>query len=94
MRLLIVVMDHQHKNDVRRVLSAKSYGATVLESTGGFLGRGSATMLMVVEDDKVDDAIDTIRQVASPLELEGDGGRRGVVGTNVFVVPVATYRKT
>lgn len=94
MRLLIVVMDHQHRTEVRRVLSEKSYGATVLESTGGFLGRGLATMLMVVDDDKVDDAIDTVRQVASPLEREGEGGRRAVVGTNVFVVPVETYRKT
>lgn len=93
MKLLVVVVDPHHRNDLRKTLAERSFGATLLESQGGFLGRGSSTVLMAVEDERVDEAIDAVRAAVHPVEREGEGGRKAIVGTSLFVCPMDRFEK-
>jgi len=92
-KLVVVVVDPHHRTELRRTLAERSFGATLVESQGGFLGRGSETVLMAVEDQRVDEAISVIRETVHPLEREGEGGRKAVVGTSVFVCPMERFEK-
>lgn len=93
MRLLVVVVDAQHRNILHKTLAEKEFGATVLESSGGFLRHGSATVLMAVEDDRVEEAMEAVRSAVKPVERVGEAGRKATVGTNVFVVPIDNFEK-
>ncbi len=63
MMLIIVVVQDQ---DVNRLLSAlmdKGYSATKLASTGGFLRQGNTTLLIGVEDDKLNEVTAIIKDI-------------------------------
>ncbi len=71
MKLIICIIQDKDKEKVSEALNKKGYRVTMLPSTGAFFRRGNATMMIGVEDDLVDDAIETIKTSASEPEETG-----------------------
>jgi uncharacterized protein YaaQ len=90
MKLVVGVLLHQDANQVIDALVAADYRATRINTAGGFLKRGNATLLVGVQDHQVRDAIRIIKESA-----HGSTGEGGVGGTGVvFVLPVVSHLRT
>lgn len=66
MKLLIAIVRSQDTDNVLKALVEGDFGVTHIASTGGFLRRGNATLMIATEEERVDTAIDVIRQSTSP----------------------------
>jgi uncharacterized protein YaaQ len=66
MKLIIAIVHHTDGEDVLRALTEAGFGVTRIASSGGFLRRGNATLLIGAEADKVAAAIDLIRERSAP----------------------------
>lgn len=76
MKLLLAIIRAQDTDEILTALTEADFGVTHIASTGGFLRRGNATLLVATEEDRVDGAIEVIREAASPPE---DNQRRATV---------------
>ena len=62
MKLIIVILDDQDADAVVTTLIERDFRVTRVASTGGFLRRGNTTLLIGLEEDKVDAALELIRE--------------------------------
>jgi len=62
MKLIIVILRDEDSEPVSQALISEGYRVTRIASTGGFLRRGSTTLMIGVEDNKVDEAIQVVRE--------------------------------
>ena len=60
MKLIIAVINHDDAQIVQQQLMQNGFFFTKLSTSGGFLRTGNTTILIGVEDDKVQNAIDLI----------------------------------
>jgi len=68
MKLVIAIVHERNKLDICDALTEEGYQYTVIASTGGFLKDGKSTLLIGVDENKVDDVISTIKKTASTRE--------------------------
>jgi uncharacterized protein YaaQ len=61
MKLIIVIIRDSDNEPVSQALVGENFRVTRVASTGGFLRRGSSTLMIGIEDDQVDHAIEIIR---------------------------------
>ncbi len=66
MRLIIAVVRDADSENILQALLKEGYRVTRISSTGGLLRRGNATLLLGVDDDKVETAIRMIRENSAP----------------------------
>lgn len=66
MKLIIAILKHEDTDNVTNALVAAQYRVTHIASTGGFLHRGSTTLMIGLNDEMVDEAIDIVRRVCAP----------------------------
>lgn len=66
MKLIIAIVHHTDGEDILRVLTGDGFSVTRIASSGGFLRRGNATLLIGVEADRVPAAIQLIREHTAP----------------------------
>jgi uncharacterized protein YaaQ len=85
MKLILTVMRDEDTEPVSHSLIQSGFRVTRIASTGGFLRRGQSTMIIGVEDEKVQQAIQVIRDHLSP-QAEPDMKR-----ATVFVLPIDAY---
>jgi len=83
LRLVIAVMDRRVSGEAIRGLAEAGYRVTRLASTGGFLNRGNATLLVGVEDEAVDDVLAILRRVGSEGHGRSGSGDPAVARTGV-----------
>ena len=62
MKLIIAIVQDEFSNQVIKSLMAEKYRTTKLSSTGGFLKSGNTTLLIGVEDEKVEEVIELIKE--------------------------------
>lgn len=86
MKLLIVILQDKDAGAVMERLIAEGYRVTRIASTGGFLRRGNATLLIGAEAAEVDGVIALLRQTCTPPE---PGQHRATV----FVVDAAHFEQ-
>jgi uncharacterized protein YaaQ len=87
MKLLIAILNDVDAEEVLRALVEHGFRATRIASTGGFLRRGSTTLLIGLESDRVNTAMQLIREACR--EPAQPGHRRATV----FVVDVARFEQ-
>ena len=106
MKLIIAVINPDDANDVVRSLSKHGFSSTRLSTTGGFLMAGNATVLIGVDEEKVQQVIDLIhkhshsRKQLIPTTAEVVGGylpnapvEVNVGGATIFVVDVERFEQ-
>ncbi len=87
MKLVVVVIQDVDTPRIMQALLQAGYRVTHVAATGGFMRRGLDTLMIGVEEEKVDDVIDIIRRHVS-TETESSL-RRGMV----FVLPVEHFER-
>ncbi|WP_167628402.1 cyclic-di-AMP receptor [Listeria valentina] len=106
MKLIFAIVQDQDSNRLSDALTENKFGATKLATTGGFLKAGNTTFLIGVEDDRVEDALDIIRDNCKAREqMMTPSASFGVTvdtyvpypievqvgGATVFVMPVESF---
>lgn len=106
MKMILAIVSNDDSSNVSRALTKARYSVTRLATTGGFLQSGNTTLLIGVEDDKVDDVIHIIsensrkrtKMVPSTASF-GSGVYAGmpvqvtVGGATIFVIDVERFEK-
>jgi len=87
MKMMLVILNDRDAESVLSELVEQEFRATRIASTGAFLRRGNTTLVIGLEQDKVDEALDIIRDRSA--EPEEPGQRRATV----FVLPVSNYEQ-
>ena len=87
MKMLIVVLRDEDAEEVLQALIDDSFGVTRISTTGGFFRRGNTTLIIGTEDDRVDEALEVIKEHAR--EPEDPMHRRATA----FVLDVADFKK-
>ena len=59
-KLVLAIVPADDAGGITDVLSHKEIGVTRINTVGGFLRKGNATLLIGVEDDRVGEAIDIV----------------------------------
>ena len=62
MKLIYAIVRYDNEDEVINALTKKRYSITKLATTGGFLRKGNTTLMIVTDDDKVEDVIETIKK--------------------------------
>jgi uncharacterized protein YaaQ len=71
MKLIIAILRDEDSDPISKILVEQEFRVTQVASTGGFLRRGSSTLMVGVDDDKVDNAIEIIRTNISGTDEPG-----------------------
>ena len=86
MKMIIAILHDDDVDAVVHALTAEDFRVTRVASTGGFFRKGSTTLFIGVENNRVDNAIQLMRkQVVSNESAE----KRATV----FVVPVDRFEQ-
>ena len=106
MKLIIAIVNHDDANAVTRALTQAGFSSPKLSTTGGFLMAGNATILIGVDEEKVQQVIDVIRDPSFsrkqmiPTTTEMSYGyypsmpvEVTVGGATVFVVDVERFER-
>jgi len=62
MKMILAVIDKDDSSDVMHNLIREGFSVTTLSTTGGFLRSGNVTILVGVDDDKIQDVIEVIKE--------------------------------
>jgi uncharacterized protein YaaQ len=85
MKLMIAIVNTEDYDKIARQLTEEEYRVTCVASTGGLFRRGSTTLLIGLEDEKINRAVEIIREKsASP---EGAGTHKAAI----FVLNIKEY---
>lgn len=86
MKLIIAILRDSDADSVTQALTHAQFRVTRVASTGGFLRRGTVTLLVGVEDQQVQAAIATMKQRTAPAS---GNEKRGTI----FVVPIEHFEQ-
>ena len=85
MKLILTIISDNDNEPVSQALIGKGFRVTRVASTGGFFHRGSSTLMIGLNDDKVDEAIQVIRVTVTP------SGEPGTPRATFFVLDVENF---
>jgi uncharacterized protein YaaQ len=88
MKMVIAIVPEKHSNEILDALIAAQYRATLISTTGGFLRRGNATLLIGVQDERADDVLQHIQGACEAISLKGNSEAPWAA---VFVLNVEQY---
>lgn len=106
MKLIIAIINSEDSHTVIEEITKAGFYSTKLSTTGGFLRTGNMTLLMGVDDDKVDSLLDILRENCrkreeiTPIIPSYDTGVMNAIpvkitvgGATVFVLDVEQFHK-
>ena len=104
MKLVFAIVNGEDSQAVAKALTKAGFFATKLASTGSFLSAGNTTFLLCVENDRVEEVIETIRKKSHrrkqfvPTSVPMHSGASFPVevevgGATVFVTDVERFEK-
>ncbi|HLE14740.1 MAG TPA: cyclic-di-AMP receptor [Anaerolineales bacterium] len=85
MKLIIAILRDEDSEPVSTAMIEAGFRATRIASTGGLLRRGSTTMMVGVEDDRIDEAMQVVRAHVSAA------AEPGMRRATLFVVKVDRF---
>lgn len=83
--MILAIIRDEDNELVSQGLVDAGFRVTRIASTGGFLRRGSSTLIIGVDDEKVDEAIQVLKNNTSPPE------EPGMKRVTIFVLNVANF---
>jgi uncharacterized protein YaaQ len=85
MKMIIAIIRDEDNETVTQALVAADFRVTRIASSGGFLRRGNSTLMIGVNDEKVDSAINLVKANTTPSD--DPAVRRGTL----FVLDVKDF---
>jgi uncharacterized protein YaaQ len=107
-KLVVAIVHNEDAGALVDALLERDYRATRLHSSGGFLKQSNATVILGVDDDRVEDVMSVIRatstartQIVNPMPPIMEPGEFfmpyplevEVGGATVFVLPVERFER-
>jgi uncharacterized protein YaaQ len=107
-KLVVAIVHNEDAGALVDALLEKEHRATRLHSSGGFLKQSNATIIVGVDDERVDEVIDIVRenctsrtQIVNPMPPIMEPGEFfmpyplevEVGGATVFVLPVERFER-
>ena len=89
-KLVIAIVQDRDAGKAVDGLIGRGFGATRINTAGGFLKRGNSTILTGVQDEETHDVIQILRDTCGQPTTDSSGNRTTGV---VFVLPVTTSFK-
>jgi uncharacterized protein YaaQ len=89
-KLVIAIVQDRHAGRAIDNLIESGFGATRINTAGGFLKRGNATILTGVDDAQTESVIQILRESCDTPEITTEGVRSTGI---VFVLPVLASMK-
>jgi len=86
MKMILAILRDVDSDHVTQALTAGKFRVTRIASTGGLLRRGVTTLLVGVDDERVDAAIQVLKETCSPAP-------QGEKRATIFVVPVEKFEQ-
>lgn len=93
MKLAIAIIQDEFSTKVMKSLLAEKIRTTKLSSTGGFLKSGNTTLLIGIEDDKVDYVVELIKNNCKSKKIKDGENEITVGGANIFIMNIDQYQK-
>lgn len=90
MKLVITIVPEKHSSEILDALMKAQYRATLVSTTGGFLRKGNATLLIGVESEKVDDVLQHIKYVCAAIPARD---ALEEVYATIFMLDVEQYKR-
>jgi uncharacterized protein YaaQ len=87
MKLIVAILHHTDGEDILHALTEAGFRVTRVASSGGFLRRGNATLLVGAEAEQVPSAVQIIREHSIPPVDPG------LKRATVFVLKVDRYEQ-
>ncbi len=85
MKLMIAIVNDADYDKVARALTEEEFRVTCIASTGGLFRRGSSTLLIGLEEEKINRATEIIKQHSA--SAEGAGAQKATI----FVLNIKDY---
>ncbi len=85
MKLIIAIVNDADYDKIARQLTDEQYRVTCIASTGGLFHRGSTTLLIGAEDEKINRATEIINE--NSTSTDGQGTHKATV----FVLNIKEY---
>ena len=86
MKLIFAIVRDADSDSVTQALTSANFRVTRVASTGGLLRRGMTTLLIGLEAEQVEAAIQVLHEKCTPA---AEGGKRAII----FVVPVDRFEQ-
>ncbi len=97
MKLVTVVAQQDDAGALTEALRQAEYRSTRLDTAGGFLRRGNATLLIGVEAEQVADVVRIVEETCRPRAVHGSPDRSGAPvqsgAATIFVIDVARFER-
>lgn len=106
MKLIIAIINHDDANPVTQALTKAGFSSTRLATTGGFLRSGNVTILVGVDEEKVEEVVEVIKGKAhSRRQMIPTGAEQSygyypampievtVGGATIFVVDIERFER-
>lgn len=87
MKMIVCILQDNDKDNVADALIAAGFLVTILPSTGAYFRRGNATMMAGVKDEKVEEAIQVIR------DNVGEPEEPGMKRATLFVMDIDRFEQ-
>jgi uncharacterized protein YaaQ len=87
MKMIIAIIENNLSADTSTALMAEGFRITRLASTGGFLREGATTLMIGVDDDQLERALEIIRKTTPP----SDDPER--IQSTIYVINVKNFRR-
>ncbi|MBN1400135.1 MAG: cyclic-di-AMP receptor [Anaerolineae bacterium] len=92
MKLLMAIVRDDYAADVTYALNAKDFSVTRISSTGGFWRRGNVTLMVGLDDERIDEALQIIDQNAGPeIEVTDASASHPPRRATIFVIGVSEF---
>jgi uncharacterized protein YaaQ len=88
MKMVIAIVPEKHSSEILDALVEAQYRATLISTTGGFLRKGNATLLIGVRDERADGVLQHIQGVCEAISLRGNSE---APWATVFVLDMEQY---
>jgi uncharacterized protein YaaQ len=85
MKLMIAIVNDADYDKIAHQLTEEEYRVTCIASTGGLFRRGSTTLLIGLEEDKINRAVEIIKE--NGISPEGPGTHKAAI----FVLNIKEY---
>ena len=85
MKLMIAIVNDADYDKIARLLTDEQYRVTCIASTGGLFRRGSTTLLIGLEEDKIERAVEIIKQ--NSAGTDGPGTHKAAI----FILNIKEY---
>ena len=91
MKIIYAIVSSDDGNRVTDVLTEHQFSVTRLATTGGFLKKGNATLMIGTDENRVDEAIDLIHETCGKrqrITCDMPAPGSGAMSTGYMMMPV------